>query len=96
MIGIDRLIGETRGLNRQDLDRWIVNDWIRPDREMGVYVFQDIDVARVRLIRDLRDDLGVNEDALPIVLLLLDQLYDLRRHVRALPPDRTIETWHVD
>jgi chaperone modulatory protein CbpM len=81
MISIDLLVGEISGLSRPDLDRWIANDWIRPDRDMGIYIFQDIDVARVRLIRDLRDDLGVNEDALPIVLLLLDQLYDLRRHM---------------
>jgi chaperone modulatory protein CbpM len=86
MISIDVLVGETRGLSRQDLDRWIANDWIRPDREMDTYVFQEIDVARVRLIRELRDDLGVNEDALPIVLLLLDQLYDLRRHLHRLGP----------
>jgi chaperone modulatory protein CbpM len=86
MISIDLLVGEIIGLSRPDLDRWIANDWIRPDRDTGIYMFQDIDVARARLIRDLRDDLGVNEDALPIVLLLLDQLYDLRRHMRGSAP----------
>ena len=81
MISIDVLVGSTKGLNQQDLDRWIANDWVRPDVAYGIRVFQEIDVARVELIRDLRDDFGVNEDALPVVLLLLDQLYDLRRHL---------------
>jgi chaperone modulatory protein CbpM len=38
----------------------------------------------VRLIRELRDELAVNEEALPVVLSLLDQLYALRRRVRAM------------
>jgi chaperone modulatory protein CbpM len=75
---------EIVGVSRPDLDRWIDNDWIRPDRDLGTYVFQEIDVARVRLIQELHDDLGVNEDALPVVLSLLDQLYDLRRRLRGL------------
>jgi chaperone modulatory protein CbpM len=70
------------GLVLPDLERWIANDWVRPDRPEGEYAFRDIDVARIRLIQDLRDNLEVNEAALPVVLLLLDQLYDLRRRMR--------------
>ncbi|MDR3372409.1 MAG: chaperone modulator CbpM [Ancalomicrobiaceae bacterium] len=86
MITIDLLVDATAGLNRPDLDRWIENDWIRPDRDQDTYLFQEIDVARVRLIQELRDDLGIGEEALPIVLLLLDQLYDLRRQMRRFEP----------
>ena len=32
----------------------------------------------------MRDEMEINEDALPVVLLLLDQLYDLRRQMRDL------------
>ncbi|MDR3373093.1 MAG: chaperone modulator CbpM [Ancalomicrobiaceae bacterium] len=86
MISIDLVVDATDGLSRPDLDRWIENDWIRPDLDDGIYVFHDIDVARVRLIQELRDELGVGEEALPIVLLLLDQLYELRRQMRRLQP----------
>jgi chaperone modulatory protein CbpM len=41
-------------------------------------------VARARLILEMRDEMEINEDALPVVLLLLDQLYDLRRQMRDL------------
>ncbi|MCF3946352.1 chaperone modulator CbpM [Acidiphilium sp. AL] len=84
MITIEVLITRLPGLHRQDIERWIGNQWVRPDRDAGHYVFRDIDVARVRLIRELRDDLQVNEDALPVVLSLLDQLYDLRRRIAEL------------
>jgi chaperone modulatory protein CbpM len=84
MISIDILVTQLSGLQRQDLERWILNEWVRPDGDAGNYVFRDIDVARVRLIQELRDDMQVNEEALPIVLSLLDQLYDQRRRMREL------------
>lgn len=84
MITIDVVIAQVTGLQRQDLERWIANEWVRPDDQAGTLVFQEIDVARVRLIRELRDDLEVNEAALPVVLTLLDQVYDLRRRLRDL------------
>jgi chaperone modulatory protein CbpM len=84
MISIELLVAEVVGLQRPDVLRWIENDWIRPHGTPGAYLFMDIDVARVRMIRDLRDDLDINEAALPVVLLLLDQLHDLRRRMREL------------
>jgi chaperone modulatory protein CbpM len=84
MISIEVLVAQLSGLQRQDLERWIDNAWVRPDRLAGNYVFQEIDVARVRLIQELRDEMEVSEGALPVVLSLLDQLYDLRRRMREL------------
>lgn len=78
---IDVVMSQIRGVQRPDLERWILKQWVKPDEGFGEYEFCDIDVARARLIRDLRDDMEVNEDALPVVLLLLDQLYDLRRRM---------------
>lgn len=84
MIGIDILVTEVAGLRRPDVLRWIDNDWVRPRGVAGAYLFMEIDVARIRLIRELRDELNVDETALPVVLLLLDQLHDLRRRMREL------------
>ena len=84
MIGIDVVIAEISGLTRQDLERWIANAWVQPDKLAGAYAFREIDVARARLILEMRDEMEINEDALPVVLLLLDQLYDLRRQMRDL------------
>ena len=84
MITIEHLCTEIDGLRPQDVERWIGKSWIRADEAAEGYMFQDIDVARVRLIVELRDTMRVNEDALPVVLGLLDQLYTLRRELHRL------------
>lgn len=73
-----------------ELERWIAERWILPESEGSGYVFSELDVARVRLIIELRRDLAVGEDAMPIVLRLLDQLYATRRRMRSLL--RALET----
>jgi chaperone modulatory protein CbpM len=87
MISVEVLLNQLPDLPLPDLERWISNDWVRPDGRDGDYAFREIDVARVRLIQELRDTLEINEAALPVVLLLLDQLYDLRRRMRELRSD---------
>jgi len=84
MISIELVMTRVSGLQRPDLDRWIMHRLVLPDSTAGDYVFREIDIARIRLIQELRDDLQVNEEALPVVLSLLDQLYDLRRKLREL------------
>ena len=47
------------------------------------WLFQPVDVARVRLIVELRS-LELDEEAMPVVLSLLDQLHATRRELRLL------------
>ena len=87
MITIETLCVRVVGLRREDVEHWIGQSWVRPDvvsadGEPRRYLFRDIDIARVRLIVELREQMQVNEDALPIVLSLLDQLYEARRRMR--------------
>lgn len=84
MITLDELYREIAGLQAEALRRWIANDWVRPVGGPGVYRFEEIDVARVRLIFTLRQELSVDEEAVPVVLSLLDQLHDTRRHLHRL------------
>ena len=84
MITLDILCARFTALNPDDLRRWIAEGHVRTDRAADDLVFTEIDVERVRLILDLRDLMQVNEEALPIVLSLLDQIYELRRRMRAL------------
>ncbi|MCX7367529.1 MAG: hypothetical protein NTX90_01240 [Alphaproteobacteria bacterium] len=84
MITLDILCARFTALNPDDLRRWIAEGHVRTDRAADDLVFTEIDVERVRLILELRDLMQVNEEALPIVLSLLDQIYDLRRRMRAL------------
>ena len=84
MISFDELCRQVAGLQAEALRRWITNDWVRPVQGPPEERFEEIDVARVRLIVTLHQELHVDEEALPIVLSLLDQLHDSRRHLRRL------------
>ena len=66
------------------LETWIELGWLRPRGSRSVHEFSHVDLARARLISDLRDDLGVNDEAVPVVLDLIDQIHGLRRLVREL------------
>jgi chaperone modulatory protein CbpM len=93
MITLDILFARFGRLSPDDLRCWIAEGYVRPDTEANMLVFQEIDVERVRLILELRDQFEVNDAALPVVLSLLDQLYAARRRLRELetgPDDRLV------
>lgn len=78
LVSIEEVVRETQ-VNRQVLTDWIDRKWVRPVEREGRFLFDEADQARVRLIAELRIDLEVQEDALPMILGLLDQVYALRR-----------------
>ena len=65
------------------LDQWVEAGWLTPHQNFTGQRFSDIDLARARLIRDLQN-LGVNDDSLPIILDLVDQLNGVRHVLREL------------
>ena len=69
-------------LDPATLDAWIEAEWLVPDTGRDTFRFSEADLARARLIRDLKVDFGVNDEGIAIVLHLLDQLYGLRCLVR--------------
>ena len=71
-------------LREGELHAWIERGWVRPLGEDPEWEFQDIDVARVRLIWDFRRAMDVPEDTMPLVLSLLDQVYTLRGQLQAV------------
>jgi chaperone modulatory protein CbpM len=84
MIGFDELLVRYRSLERMELTRWVENRWVLPERHAESWVFHEVDVARVELILDIRRDFAVDDEAMPLVLGLLDQVYSLRRQMRRL------------
>lgn len=84
MITLEMLPLHVRGAVVADVERWVALAWVRPDGHPGAWAFREIDVARVRLILELRDELSLDEAVLPTVLSLLDQLYDARRQMLAV------------
>ncbi len=84
MIGFDEALAAVARISREDLDLWIRRQWVRPQPEGSGWRFAEVDVARIALICELRDDLRLDDEAMPVVLSLLDQVYELRRRLRAL------------
>lgn len=77
-------------LREAELHTWVERGWVRPEGVEPNWMFQEIDIARVRLIRDFRHTMAVPEETMPLVLSLLDQLYTLRGQMRAVA--RAVET----
>ena len=84
MITRERLLAIVGGVEAAELERWVAEEWVRPERRAGDLLFSDIDVARTRLLIELRDELRLDDEAVPVVLSLLDQLYASRRRMRLL------------
>jgi chaperone modulatory protein CbpM len=84
MIGFDEVLVRYRSLERRELIRWVEERWVLPERHADTWVFHEVDVARVELIIEIRRDFAVDDEAMPLVLSLLDQVYSLRRQMRRL------------
>jgi len=85
MMTLSEVVLTVQRIDRVELSRWIELGWVMPEpREPEEPVFSDVDVARVCLICDLVHDMAVEEETMPLVLSLLDQVYSLRRQLNAL------------
>lgn len=84
MIGFDEVLVRYRSLERGELIRWVEERWVLPERHAETWVFHEVDVARIELILEIRRDFAVGDEAMPLVLSLLDQVYSLRRQMRRL------------
>jgi chaperone modulatory protein CbpM len=80
-------------LDAPTLNAWIEAEWLAPVTGKKTFLFSEADLARARLILDLKLDFGVNDEGIAIVLHLLDQLHGLRcllRDIHAMETsDRT-------
>jgi chaperone modulatory protein CbpM len=65
-------------LDAKTLEAWIEARWVVPRADMEGRRFAEIDVARAQLIRDLKEDMGVNDEGITIILDLVDQIHGLR------------------
>jgi chaperone modulatory protein CbpM len=84
MIAFEELLERFVGLDQRELTRWVENRWVLPERRNKTWIFHEIDVARVELILEVRREFAIDDDALSLVLGLLDQVYDLRRQLGRL------------
>ena len=70
---------ERARLDRETLEVWIEEEWLLPTRTANELVFSEMDLARAKLIQDLKHDMGVNDEGVSVILNLVDQIYGLRK-----------------
>ena len=75
------------GLEGETLEFWLEQRWIIPEETSAGLNFSDRDVARAHLVQDLKDDLGVNDEGVDVVLHLMDQIHGLRQVLALLRSD---------
>ena len=84
------IITETEVIARVDsltvkrLELYIAEGWVAPKSEGSTRGFKDIDIARLQLIEQLREDMALGDEAVPVVLSLIDQIHGLRHQLKAM------------
>jgi chaperone modulatory protein CbpM len=69
-------------LDAEVLEAWVEAGWLLPRRDVETRRFTEVDLARAQLIRDLKDDMRVNDEGVAVILDLVDQVHGLRRTLR--------------
>jgi chaperone modulatory protein CbpM len=68
----------------KELRIWVRAGWVRPAHGQTGPIFDEIDIARVRLLSELKEDMRLSKKALAVILPLLDRLHQTRRELRVL------------
>lgn len=71
-------------LDQETLDVWIKEEWLVPRGTATELMFSEIDLARAKLILDLKRDMGVNDEGVGVILNLVDQVHGLRKALAGL------------
>lgn len=87
------VIARVQSLTVTRLRVWVREGLIKPaDKTPENY--SEADIARAALIRTLEDELGFDEEDVPVLLSLIDQIHGLRSELKGLldaldelPPD---------
>ena len=72
------------GVTVEDLNGWIERRWVLPARSGRNPALDDADRARIRMILDFHRDLAIDDEAMPVVLDLIDRLHATRAQLGAI------------
>lgn len=78
MTSLSELLNVAHGLTAVHVERWVARGLLRPSGSAESWIFEPVDVARVRLLVELADDIGLDDDTVDTVVALIDQVHTLR------------------
>jgi chaperone modulatory protein CbpM len=83
---LDDLLRVSDRLTTVHVERWVARGLLRPSRDPSdraeAWHFEPIDVARVRLLTELGDEAGFDDDTVEALVALIDQVHTLRGQLR--------------
>ncbi|CAN5605805.1 chaperone modulator CbpM [soil metagenome] len=83
MTSLDELLRE-QGMTTVHVERWVARGLLRPREAGESWNFEQVDVARARLLAELSDDIGFDDDTVETVVSLVDQVHTLRGQLSLL------------
>jgi chaperone modulatory protein CbpM len=84
MTTLDELLRVHGRLTTVHVERWVQRGLLKPTAEGNDWSFEPVDVARARLLAELVDEMGFDEESVETVIDLLDQVHTLRRQLDQL------------
>lgn len=78
------VVARVDGMTVARLRTYVAAHCLAPTEREGRLAFVEADVARARLLAELADDFGMDEDAAGMVVSLIDQIHGLRHRLRGL------------
>jgi chaperone modulatory protein CbpM len=84
MTSLDDLLRQHGRLTAIHVERWVARGLLRPAGGGDGWSFEQIDVARARLLGELVDELGFDDESVETVVDLVDQVHTLRRQLDLL------------
>jgi chaperone modulatory protein CbpM len=84
MTTLDELLRLHRSLTTVTVERWVARGLLRPAGATDAWTFEQVDVARVRLLAELASDIGLDDDTMEAVVGLVDQVHTLRSQLGLL------------
>ncbi|MDP1966733.1 MAG: chaperone modulator CbpM [Reyranella sp.] len=84
MTTLDELLRLHGRLTTVHVERWVARGLLRPSGTAEAWSFEQIDVARARLLAELIDEMGFDDESVETVVDLVDQVNTLRRQLDLL------------
>lgn len=78
------IIRRAKRVTQRRLRVWLRRGWVVPQESPAGPRFDGADLARLRLICELKDEINLGDDAIAVVLSLIDQLHGVRHELRSL------------
>ena len=78
MTTLAELLSLHNRLTAMHVERWVARGLLRPAGTGDGWTFEQIDVARVRLLAELEGDIGFDDEAVETIVGLVDQVHTLR------------------